>query len=289
MKKFTLGLLLIAVCWFAADAAHGAELKVPQRVEAGAGLSISAAGSGDATLYLVGPAGAIKREVKLGGDIKIAPEDVQNAGEYAVIVRQGDSTSQASFWVIPAQPARMSFIARPSRLPVALPNGISGVVYPFDKFHNLIVRPEPVTFKLSVGDAQAMSRIITTKNGVAWISLDSSRKVGPAQFVATVGEVSERRVVQQMAADPCNLRIRAQSAKDGVEVETDPIRDCSGNPVPDGTIVTFTAASPQGKSSVDARIKKGVAKADLPNLQDATISVASGVVMGNEIRWGGGR
>jgi hypothetical protein len=289
MKKLTLGLLLIAVCCFAEYAARGAELKAPQRVEAGAGLSISAGGSGDATLYLVGPAGAVKREVKLGGEVKIAPEEVQNAGQYVVVLRKGDSSSQASFWVMPAQPARMSFIARPSRLPVALPNGISGVVYPFDKFHNLIVQPEPVTFKLAVGDAQAMSRTITTKNGVAWISLDSSRKVGPAQFVATVGDVSERRVVQQMAADPCNLRIRALPAKPGVVVETDPIRDCSGNPVPDGTIVTFTATSPQGKSSVDARIKKGVAKAELPNLQDATISVASGVVMGNEIRWGGGR
>ena len=72
-------------------------------------------------------------------------------------------------------------------------------------------------------------------------------------------------------------------------METDPIRDCSGNPVPDGTIVTFTAVSPKGKSSVDARIKKGVAKAELPNLQDATISVASGVVMGNDIHVGGGQ
>jgi hypothetical protein len=92
-----------------------------------------------------------------------------------------------------------------------------------------------------------------------------------------------------MAADPCNLRIKAQPSKQGVEVETDLIRDCSGNPVPDGTIVTFTAVSPKGKSSVDARIKKGVAKTELPNLQEATISVASGVVMGNEIRWGGSR
>jgi hypothetical protein len=289
MKTFTLGLLVLAVCWFAAYAAHGGELKVPERVEAGAGLSISTGGSGEATLYLVGPVGAIKREVKLDGEIKIAPEEVQIAGKYLIMVRKGDSTSNASFWVMPAQPARMSFIARPSRLPVALSNGISGVVYPFDKFHNLIVQPEQVTFKLSVGDAQATSRTITTKSGVAWISLDSSRKVGPAQFVAMVGEVSERRVVQQMAADPCNLRIKAQRSKQGIEVETDPIRDCSGNPVPDGTIVTFTAVSPQGKSSVDARIKKSVAKAELPNLQEATISVASGVVMGNEIRWGGGR
>lgn len=288
MKRATLALLLISVCWFAADAARASELKVPERVEAGAGVTFPAPGSGEATLYLVGPANAVKRSVKLGGEIHLKPEEVQNAGRYLLILR-GDTNASASFWVVPAQAARMSFIARPSRLPVARSGGVSGVVYPFDKFHNLLVRPEPVTFKLSVAGAQPITRTVTTKNGVAWIGLDSGRKAGSAQFIATVGDVNERRVVQQTASDPCNLTIRAQRSKEGVEVETAPIRDCTGNPVPDGTIVTFTAVSPKGKSSVDARIKKGIAKAELPELQDATISVASGVVMGNEIHWGGAR
>ncbi len=289
MKTITLGLLLIAVCWFAAYAAHASELKVPDRIEAGAGLTIPAGGSGEATLYLIGPISSLKRTVKLGGDVRIAPEDLQNAGKYLVILRSGGAASSASFWVMPSQPARMSFIARPSRLPVAVNNAISGVVYPFDQFHNLILRPEAVTFKLSVAGAPEITRAVPAKNGVAWISLDSGRKEGAAQFVATIGDITERRIVQQVASDPCNLRIHAEPAKNGVEVATDPIRDCSGNPVPDGTIVTFTAISPKGKSSVDARIKKGVAQAELPNLHDATISVASGVVMGNEIHWGGGQ
>lgn len=289
MRTLILGSLVVAVCWFAAYAAHSSELKAPERVEAGAGLTVAAAGSGEATLYLVGPASVVKRSVKLGGEIRIAPEEVQNAGKYLLILRSGESSSSASFWVMPAQPSRMSFIARPSRLPVALTGAISGVVYPFDKFHNLIVDPKPVTFNLTVGGAPELTRTVSTKNGVAWISLDSTRKEGRAEFTAKVGDVTQRRVVQEVASDPCNLRIHAQPSKQGVEVATDPIRDCSGNPVPDGTIVTFTAVSPHGKSSVDARIKKGVAKAELPNLHGATISVASGVVMGNEIRWGGGR
>jgi hypothetical protein len=72
-------------------------------------------------------------------------------------------------------------------------------------------------------------------------------------------------------------------------VETDPVRDCSGNPVPDGTIVTFTSVDPNGRTTVDAVIKRGVARAELPPASQANISVASGVVVGNEIRWGGGR
>ncbi len=289
MKTIGMGLLLIAVCLFAEYAAKASELKVPERVEAGAGLSIPAPGSGEATLYLIGPASSVKRTVKVGSEVRIAPEEMQTAGKYTVVLRSRDRSSSASFWVTPAAAARMSFIARPSRLPVAVNNGVSGVVYPFDKFHNLITQPQQVTFTFFVPGAAPLSRTETTKNGVAWISLDSTRKEGAAQFVAAIGEVSERRVVQEVASDPCNLRMRAQPSKRGIEVITDPIRDCSGNPVPDGTIVTFTAVSPRGKSSVDARIKKGVAQAELPNLPNATISVASGVVMGNEIHWGGGR
>jgi hypothetical protein len=129
---------------------------------------------------------------------------------------------------------------------------------------------------------------VQSKDGVAYIKLDSGRKAGAAQFVASVGDTSVRRVVEETASDPCNLRIHAQTDKNGVTLETDPVKDCAGNPVPDGTIVTFTATGPQGRSTVDARIKKGVAKAELPPLQNATVSVAAGVVVGNEIRVGGG-
>jgi hypothetical protein len=108
--------------------------------------------------------------------------------------------------------------------------------------------------------------------------------------VASVGDVSATRIVQQVANEPCNLKMNARRAKDGsIDVETDPVRDCSGNAIPDGTIVTFIQVDPHGRSSVDARVKRGIARAQLPAADHATISVASGVVSGNEIRWGGGQ
>lgn len=67
-------------------------------------------------------------------------------------------------------------------------------------------------------------------------------------------------------------------------METDPVKDCRGNAVPDGTVVSFTAVDGNGKTTVDAPIKKGVARAELPLTGNATISVASGVVIGNEIK-----
>lgn len=103
--------------------------------------------------------------------------------------------------------------------------------------------------------------------------------------MASVGESSVRRVVQQVASDPCNLRMHvAERTKDQIILETDPIRDCTGNPVPDGTIVTFTQTDSTGRSVVDARIKKGIARAVLPASDDARITIASGVVLGNELR-----
>jgi len=70
-------------------------------------------------------------------------------------------------------------------------------------------------------------------------------------------------------------------------VQTAPVRDCSGNPVSDGTVVTFTANSPAGLSTVDVPVKKDIAQVELKIPGPATISVASGVVMGNEVKVGG--
>jgi hypothetical protein len=91
-----------------------------------------------------------------------------------------------------------------------------------------------------------------------------------------------------VASDACNLRMKIQKTASAIEVETDPVKDCSGNPLPDGTIVTFIEVDSSGRSTVDARIKKDVARAELPLSSNATISVASGVVLGNEVHVGGG-
>ena len=94
-------------------------------------------------------------------------------------------------------------------------------------------------------------------------------------------------MVQQVASDPCNLRASAQTVNGRLILQTEPVRDCKGNAVPDGTIVTFTKIDKAGRSMVDAPIKKSVARAEMPYQGKAIISVASGVSLGNEIRVGG--
>jgi len=277
--------LVIALCWFAADCARAAELRVPQNAVAGQPLSIGTSGSG--TLYLVGPGQVIKKEFK-SGSVEIKGEELRSAGRWIAAIR-GDSNQSQVFWVKPGKPGKLNFLARPSRVPVARPNVISGVTFVFDQYQNLILDPTPVNFNLSVGGS-SFTKSVTSREGVAWINSASAPKAGAAQFVASVGDTSVARVVQQVAADPCERSFRmhvAGHAGNRTIVETDPIRDCSGNPVPDGTIVTFIQTDKTGKSTVDARIKKGTARAELPASDNATITVAAGVVLGNELHVGG--
>ncbi len=277
MRRLIQLVMIFAVCWFAEYVARAADL--PQKATAGGDINLPASANG--TMYVFGPATAIKKDVKSGEGVRLT---LKNAGRYAVIL----NGSATAIDVVPGAPSEVAFLARPSRVPADRKQVISGTVFVFDQNKNLVLTPTRVKFDLSVGSGASQSHTVETKDGVAYIKMDSGRQAGAAQFVASVGEHSVRRVVQQTASDPCNLRMHAQADKNAVTVETDPVRDCAGNPVPDGTIVTFTAVDRDGRTTVDARIKKGIARAQLPPMQNATLSVASGVVIGNEVRWGGG-
>jgi len=179
----------------------------------------------------------------------------------------------------------VSFLAKPSRLPVGLHNGITGAAYVFDAYHNLIVTPMPVSFELSTPSG-VVQRTVESNKGVAWTALDSTEHQGIDRFVAHIGDVSTTRIVGQVPGDPCGLKMSARQDGQRLDLATEPVRDCKGNAVPDGTIVTFTETFRGGLSTVDVPIKRGVAEVQMPIVNGATISVASGVVMGNQIGWG---
>jgi hypothetical protein len=171
-------------------------------------------------------------------------------------------------------------------VPVARNDAVSGVAFPFDQFHNLVQIPLTVNFELSAGKASILSKSVRTQDGAAWFRASSGKAAGMVQVVASLDDISAKRALQQVASDPCNLRITGGRTKNGIAVQTEPVHDCAGNPVNDGTVVTFTASGPQGKTTVDAPIKQGVARAQIPGQGAETVSVASGVVIGNELRIG---
>ena len=279
------GLIVLAVGQFTVAQTGG--LRLPKTVEAGTAFSIQSAGSGKAVLYIVGPGQVLRRDVQLGEMTSFAPGDLHNAGHYVVVLVGGSATENGAFDVTAAhQPTALSFIAKPSRLPVDLHDGISGVAYVFDTFQNLVLQPTQVSFQLSGVAGAPQTRTVLTRNGVAWTKMNSASKEGAAQFEARTGSVADKRVIQQVPGDPCRLRMNVRPSGQRLALETEPVRDCSGNAVPDGTIVTFTEMYNGGEATVDVPLKRGVAKTEMPAYKGATISVATGVVMGNEIHWG---
>ena len=275
----------LAVCLTKASLAQVEVPRAPTTVVAGSSFSVFTPGSGKATFYLVGPGHSSKQQIALGQDVHIKSDETASAGRYLAVVCT-ETCQSASFYVTPADPAALTFLVHPSRVPVQEENAISGAVFLFDRFHNLVLSPATINFTLTTDGRDLFSRSMPSNNGVAWLRVGSGRAAGTAQLMASIGDLKVRRVVRQVASSPCNLRIKAQRAKNNIVVETDPVRDCSGNTVPDGTIVTFTRTDVDGKSTVDVPIKQGVARAQMTPSAGAVISVASGVVMGNPISIG---
>jgi hypothetical protein len=267
--------------------AQADSLRLPKTVEAGGAFSIESTGSGKAVLYIVGPGQVLRRNVELGETTFFAPGDLHNAGHYLTVLVRGSATENGAFDATAAhQAAQLSFLAKPSRLPVDVHDGISGVVYVFDTFENLVLAPTQVSFRLSGAAGAAQTRTAITRNGVAWTKMDSAAKEGATQFIARVGEATGTRVIRQVPGDPCHLRMSARPSGQRLAVETEPVRDCSGNAVPDGTIVTFTETYNGGEATVDVPLKRGVARTEMPAYSEARLTVATGVVIGNEIRLG---
>ncbi len=261
------------------------EIHAPQGVTAGEEASISTTGSGKAIFYLFGSGVSEKRDVNLGEEVRLPGSDLQSAGQYFAVLCSGDCNS-VSFFVSPATPSILTFLVHPSRVPVAENDAVSGVAIPFDRYRNLVLAPEEVSFRLSAGKVSVLSRSVLAKDGIAWFRATSGKSAGPLQVTASLNDLETLRAVQQVASEPCNLRITGESNARGILVQTEPVHDCAGNPVPDGTIVTFTATAGGEKSTVDAPIKQDIARAQIAASGSAVISAASGVVMGNELHLG---
>ena len=260
-----------------------ADFTIPHDTVAGEKLSIATSGSGDANILVIGPGHIVSRKTVLGRSVELTGEDIADAGRYLVILSAGDADISKSFVVSPARPAHLSFVAHPSRAPVSQKNEITGTVYVFDVYNNLIPSSMTVDFKLAGAKAGALERQVESRNGIAAVSMDSPRLEGSLTFQAATGDVHATRIVRVVADEPCTLQIHGVPSNKGVKVQTDPVKDCSGNPVPDGTLVTFTAWDAQGRSTVDTSVKKGIATVELPTSGEVRVSAASGVALGKEI------
>ena len=275
-------LLIVAPCLLAQNDAFQA----PKSIAAGDQFSIQTTGSGKATLLIVGPNQVLKRDVERGQSISFAPGTLHNAGHYLVILKTDSSSDVAEIDVSAASaPSELTFLARPSRLPVGLHDGITGAVYVFDAYKNLITVPASVSFELSNPSGATQTHVVQSHNGAAFTAMDSTQQQGADKFTARAGTVTSTRIVGQVPGDPCGIKMSAKPSGQQIELETEPLRDCSGNAVPDGTIVTFTETYAGAQTTADVPLKRGIAQVDMPAHNGALVTAASGVVLGNQIRW----
>ena len=285
-----MGVHLSLICLLGTSVFAAAQgLQAPAKSRAGELITATTSGSGEGTFYVIGPGHVSKTKIQMGGEVQVKGSELRSAGNYVLLACSANSCNEASVFIEPAQPEKMSFLLHPSRVPISQSNAINGVSVVMDPFHNLVTAPSTVTFRVSTKDGPGASAPLKTRNGIAWTRLSSGPKEGPVEIQATIGDATETRVVQQVASDPCNLQASVQTADGRLVLQTDPVRDCKGNALPDGTIVTFTKVDKGGRSMVDAPIKKSIARAEMPYQGAATISVACGVTLGNDIRVGGGR
>ncbi len=268
-------------------AAQNGSLTLPKAIQAGSAFSVQTAGTGKAVLYIVGLGQVIKRDLQLGETAEFPAATIFNAGHYiTILVRESTPSEESSFDVVPAaKVADITFLARPSRLPVGLHGGITGAAYVFDAYQNLMVTPVPVSFELTSPSGTIQKHAEQTHFGAAWTEMDATTQQGADRFVARAADVSSLRIVGQVPGDPCGLKMSAHPDGQQLLLQTQPVRDCSGNAVPDGTIVTFTESYGGAQSTVDVPLKRGIAEVRMPAHPGARISIASGVVLGNEIRW----
>jgi hypothetical protein len=272
----------VAPCLLAQNEA----LQAPKSIGAGDPFSIQTTGSGKATLLIVGPTQFLKRDIERGQSVSFAPGTLHNAGHYLVILKT-DSSSYTTEVDVSASstPSELTFLARPSRLPVGLHDGITGAVYVFDAYKNLITAPASISFELSNPSGATQTHVVQAHNGAAFTAMDSTQQQGADKFTARLGSVTSTRIVGQVPGDPCGIKMSAKPSGQQIELETEPLRDCSGKAVPDGTIVTFTETYAGAQTTADVPLKRGIAQVDMPAHNGALLSAASGVVLGNQIHW----
>ena len=271
--------------------AQGASsLLLPVSVVAGHAFSVQHKGGGKFILYIIGQGQVLRRSLQPEEFTSFPVGSITNAGHYLVVLRSatnGSTIASGTFDVVAdTHPAYLSFLAKPSRLPVDQEGSITGAVYVFDADRNLIVKSLPVTFKLSSPGGALQKHLVFARNGVALTEMDSTAFQGIDNFTAQAGDIVSTRVIAQVPGDPCSLTISADRTGQELHVVTTPVKDCTGNAVPDGTIVTFTESYHGMQTTVDVPIKRGIAVAQIPFHALGTISVASGVVMGNQISEG---
>jgi serine protease len=182
------------------------------------------------------------------------------AGLATVTATVGSLNATALVTFTPGPPANLSLAAAPSTLPVDDLSALTATVT--DQFGNPVADGVVVSFTTSFGTLSSNSA--TTVNGAATATL-SSTLPGTAVVTATVGGLSATALVTFTPGAPANLALVAAPSTLQVghlSVLTATVTDQFGNPVADGTLVSFSTNLGVATPAIAATVN-GVATATL--------------------------
>ena len=183
-----------------------------------------------------------------------------------------------------SKPAYLTLQARPAVIQADGTSTSEITATVSDSSRNPVPDGTAVRFELLQGKGRLDSYRQTT-GGVATTTLVSDTKPGLALVRATVGGLADTVTVRYVAGGPASISVVADSSSlpaDGVTMThvRAYVYDVSGNPVADGTVVTFEADL--GHITERAQTQDGVAQAQFSGSQTgvATIVARAGGVVG---------
>lgn len=198
--------------------------------------------------------------------------DTHQSGTASLIATAGGAQGQSSLTLQPDAPIDPIVpLVGPRSITSDAGHWTMAVSVPFDRFGNPVADGTAVNMRaLHPGD-QLELQGTQTRNQVAWTRIYSRTRAGRTTVSMTAAgkhgpdanfmEVPGWPVPFSLSASPANLPADGRQL---VTIRSDVIRDQYGNPMLDGTLVTFVVDTPQGQPRfIPAYTIDGVAKAQL--------------------------
>ncbi|MEM7342676.1 MAG: hypothetical protein AAF485_00405 [Chloroflexota bacterium] len=216
------------------------------------------------TMTVVGSFGVRVFEARILDERAIIALDetlTQYAGLINIKARLGSNVVEGSLLIEPGEPNGPILALLAPRSVVA--NGVDSatvVAFPADKYGNRLRANVPVTVEIQHpshphSQGLGLHQVITTTTHdlYSWVKIPSGTVAGKTLIgISTAGGHSAEQVLIEIPQRPIDFSVTTQRKRipaDGrqlVPLETTPLQDKHGNPVLDGTHVTFLMTDPAG-------------------------------------------
>lgn len=204
----------------------------------------------------------------------LPPESLARAGMILISVSAGPNRATAIVDVLPGPPvAPLQPLIGPHSIPADGSAWTVAAVVPQDALGNAIADGTAVVFRVRPPGGSAADLDATTRTGVAWTRISSTTRAGRGTIAPVTGTTAGYAGTwEQVAGVPGPFAVSVSPPEipaDGrsmAAARTGLLADRWGNPLPDGTLVTFIASQPgtdNPRRIVTAETIGGVAEAPM--------------------------